>query len=866
MKINFKKIASVLASTVMIGSTIAFATAAWPAPFVKDGVADAAIVYGQNAIASDMLAATDLGATLDKSVTVKEGATISGTGDQVNLASSSKINFADLLTSGGRSTLTNTEMPNTLADGTFTDDAGTTYTYSQIISVGSSAIAFGTSGGDVDDPILHIQVGTDAATPLYTYKLNLNKVLDVSNSSVKGHEVSILGQKYTIGSGSNTGDKKVVLYGSGVEKSLKEGETATVTINGAEHTVEIVAITQSTTDRVTLAVDGGTPQEIVEGASGKVGGLDIYAKTVIYSAKESTTNTATLLIGSNKITLQNAQKVTYGSDDEILLGTNCTITGTGDGISQIQVAVAKQKTTTDYIKDGDSFVDPVFGGLRVNLVGTIPTLKADARDQIVVDTDNNLKASVTFTSALAKEEGQYTLDFAYDNDTSTSTVSPILAHAAAASSGRNYIHVLEGENAKENDYIVVNEGDKGMILRVDSVSFTYTGSNNKVSLSDIITGTPYSITLNSTGATANAVTIGGGQYFLNNVSTDGVKITWGTGAAAGSVGTYTTLFPRLQLANGEFMAIVAPTNITNGTAYILPNGGDTLDTTAGTANIANLTTTGAVAVTFVTAGSNAALTVNWTTSNLANTSGAVAGAILGGIDPDNDGGIPECNFNQTYGPAILLMEKKQHNQSTYGDYICIPLSTAGTSPVEIAVAQPVFKDSAASFTSLGSNSYLRQAVDRYGDFVQYDISSGTNNKATIYNPLDQMYVDIVFSAAAVSVGSSSITVVTDDKVDSVASNNLIVVGGSCINKAAAMILTNGASSAPICGDAWAAQTTAGPTKYLIQVSVSPYNNQKIAMLVAGYEGPETTKAVAKVKDGTVSTDVGTKLVLPQTTS
>jgi len=76
MKINFKKIVSVLATTVMLGSTVAFAAAAYPEPFVKNGAADAALVVGANAAATDMAAATDLGASLDAKVTVTGATTV----------------------------------------------------------------------------------------------------------------------------------------------------------------------------------------------------------------------------------------------------------------------------------------------------------------------------------------------------------------------------------------------------------------------------------------------------------------------------------------------------------------------------------------------------------------------------------------------------------------------------------------------------------------------------------------------------------------------------------------------------------------------------------------------------------------------
>ena len=97
MKINLKKVASVLASAVMFGSTIGFAAAAWPEPFVKSGAGDAAIVVGTNVVATDMSAATDLGTSLNAKVTSTGATTV--TGDSIQLEKSSDkfnlVNTAD---------------------------------------------------------------------------------------------------------------------------------------------------------------------------------------------------------------------------------------------------------------------------------------------------------------------------------------------------------------------------------------------------------------------------------------------------------------------------------------------------------------------------------------------------------------------------------------------------------------------------------------------------------------------------------------------------------------------------------------------------------------------------------------------------
>ena len=93
---KFKKIASILASTLMIGSTIGLAAAAnYPSPFSSG----AAVVYGINAANTDVMAAVDVYANLKGSTTSTSTTTVTSSGgDSVNLASSArKIYYADAI-------------------------------------------------------------------------------------------------------------------------------------------------------------------------------------------------------------------------------------------------------------------------------------------------------------------------------------------------------------------------------------------------------------------------------------------------------------------------------------------------------------------------------------------------------------------------------------------------------------------------------------------------------------------------------------------------------------------------------------------------------------------------------------------------
>jgi len=382
MKFNFKKITSVLASAVMLGSTIGIAAAtSYPAPFVSGGSANVGVVVGADAASSDYLAAVELGQNLQAEL-AKQTATTTSTsasasgGDSENIASSSQNIYYNSSLNAAKTSITKSEMENVLADGTVTDDAGTSYTYSQSITLGGRKIAYSTSGNDFDDPELIVDAGYTAADSIYNLTLTFNKELNLTSSNIQGNDIEILGKKFTIGS-SSTSDATtplLYLYGAGDSVTLNEGEESTVTISGEEHTIKVTGITQTTgsIDSVSVSVDGSTVREVSEGASSKIGGLEVYAKTIFYSAKEASQNYATLNIGTEKLKFQNGQTVFEGSDETSIQNTLATLTTGSTGLSSLVISVAIQDTTKDYIKAGEDFTDPVFGGLKVSFAGATP--------------------------------------------------------------------------------------------------------------------------------------------------------------------------------------------------------------------------------------------------------------------------------------------------------------------------------------------------------------------------------------------------------------------------------------------------------------------------------------------------------------
>jgi len=91
-------------------------------------------------------------------------------------------------------------------------------------------------------------------------------------------------------------------------------------------------------------------------------------------------------------------------------------------------------------------------------------------------------------------------------------------------------------------------------------------------------------------------------------------------------------------------------------------------------------------------------------------------------------------------------------------------------------------------------------------------------------------------------------IVKDSEVSNVATKNLIVVGGSCINSAAAA-LVGGAK----CGASWTEATGVGSGQFLIKGYASSDITSKLALLVAGYDAADTKNAATYLTNKAIDT-------------
>ena len=325
MKINFRKIASVLTSTVMLSSTIGFAAAAnYPAPFVKSGNADVAVVWGSSAQASDLVAVTDITADLQAELASQtattgssQGSTSVSGGDYVKLErSSDKFNLGDTADEF-YSSLDSEELSAVLADGVYQNDANDEFDFTQKIDL-SSALAlehFQDNDFNDDKPVIGFNLDADDMILNYTLDFTPDAAEGGTNwADLETTELTLLGRSYYVVQAQNdSGKPKLTLLDSANSAIVADGESSTISVGDNDYEVSINYIGESD---VILVIDGTTTNKLQEGDVFKIA-TDTYVavKNILYSAKDTGVSKAEISIGSGKIVLQHGQEVKINNED-----------------------------------------------------------------------------------------------------------------------------------------------------------------------------------------------------------------------------------------------------------------------------------------------------------------------------------------------------------------------------------------------------------------------------------------------------------------------------------------------------------------------------------------------------------------------
>src|SRR3989339_380625 len=233
-------------------------------------------------------------------------------------------------------------------------------------------------------------------------------------------------------------------------------------------------------------------------------------------------------------------------------------------------------------------------------------------------------------------------------------------------------------------------------------------------------------------------------------------------------------------------------------------------------------------------------------ANTTNATGAVNFTALG------NGG--QVGHNATSFYLTMVEEDKSENKAS-GDTINLTIGWDSSTVAGVEV-------SAYSTTSTDGVSTEIESTDVFRDFTYSELAtellwnkptSGQKSIKVMYHG-DEVAADVYITSPTVSVstgtGASSLgeVLVKDSEVASVSTKNLIIVGGSCINSAAASVL-----GGTYCGAAFTQSTGVGSGEFLIKGFTGTTVTSKLALVVAGYDAADTVNAATYLRTQTVDT-------------
>jgi len=852
MRFNFKKISALASSALIAVSSIGFAAAAnYPAPFVVGGTADVAIVYGTGAGVSylDAIEAgnvqTNLQSHMGSATTSTGGGSVIG--ESVELFSGgTKIYVNDSL-NAVTNVLTKSSLPTVLKDESFSGNVDASIT--QTIDIGSNPkITYKKQPTSSDDPNYALETSTTSANYIYNATATFSKAINFTHADSEGESITLFGQKFTVGSATDGTD--LVLLQSAEKLSLdSDNPSASVTIGGSDYTIELVSSSDtSATIKVTDSSGASESKEINEAASKKINGITI----AVTNADETNLKlSASLVAGSEKVTLKSGSSVKKGEDDKTIKGTTVTFTGGTTAMTKLVVSITASASDEDAIKVGESFTDPVFGSFKLDFAGFNLPEDSTSRETISVTNSGDDKMEVTFTEHRGNEK---TVMFAKNLSASMELIKD--------DDNRN-LSAIEGEILRYQDYVVVGNEDEGYLIQLTEASNdTDTYTSDDIWFEDVFSGDTYETSMTAEGT--GTLTVGGKSYT--------VTFTGGATQASedftvrvnfpDSTGQNIVIYPTIQTAKGARLAFYEPKTVDLGSwdgtnvaaGFRFPDGDGYTDVTAVPSGAAgNITIGGTIlnAADESTTATIGKLTYNFTHTGTANNTQIF---------------LQDVGGTNIATPALVIFEEKDDNNNY--EALIVKLESGATSDDGIGVddvERTWGSDDTTWESTIPGDSKIEKSADLWGTIITTDSSDSDQKSATISYPDEQIYAQLYMGEESSSVTAATTTtsgatqlgdvLVKDSEVASVSSKNLIVIGGSCINSVAAKAL---GFSGATCGSGFTGSTGVGPGQFLIQSVGDAYAQGKVALVVAGYEAADTVNAAKYLRTQTVDTSAGMK--------
>ena len=825
MKFNFKKIGSILASGIMLASTLGFAAAAsYPEPFVSSGTEDSAVVVGANAATTDWAAAIDVQTKLNALVTTSAGVSTAAGGDSFKIEkASTKFQLSRGILDVYAVDITEDKLPILLTDGKFIDNDNDEFDYTQKIEMANSTLTmFDDNDYKEDTPTIGMKISNGVNILNYTIDFSDEPTFnDLSTTTMP-----LMGKEYYVLTVLTT-NVSLTLLDSAVDTLLAEGETTTLTVEGKSYDCSVSFV--SSASEVKLLINGETTNALQASETQKLSdGSYVGVKEVLYTGKDTGTSKVEFSIGSGKLKLTNDSDIEMNEDTISDLKAFINWGADNDHLGSIML---QWNADDDKFAAPDSeILMPGFETVKISFGGMVwPAeeeikIESDGKNSIQLK-DFPLKTSTEDINILYTNTSGYYIGVGKDSDSILRTPGGVISQMAAALDENGTFENITFDGDTDEYFVASwNDTTSSESYLMKATSFKVEGGIEKVNIqykkNSVWTD------IKSEAKNGTSFTLGNVEITVGHIDKTTKQVVLDPQDGV----TFSNLYSK------EGMKILLPwVNVTQiaGTANV---------TTAAHCN-ANLTEEISIEPGQGYLG---------TYLNLTN---STAGA--GTPIPQS---VACTQYNESY--TLVMWEEDKNENVAKGTNINVTCSeTSSTSEVQLSA---ITNQRGGTAAEIGDTDVHRNFV--YSALATEELhDQGPDRYAVklIYHG-DESYGEIFISSPETTItpGTSSVggqvVVVKDSEVSSVSSKNLFVVGGSCINTVAAKIL---GSTTPICTTAFTEKTGVGAGQYIIKTVESPYNSDKIAMLVAGYEAADTVNAVAKAVEG-VTSDKDTSQVYP----
>ena len=821
MRKLFKKVVTIASTALMLGTTVGMAAAsAYPAPFVQNGAADVAIVVGANAALSDAVAATNIASDLSTELAAQtaeggSGTTVAGTAWEAG-TSSDKLEIGESIYDV--SSYLDKDDLSILGDGEIINAKGTAK-YNQYLyfnDTTSSMVNYTENDDDVIGDYWYIGSGYQIARYVLDFTTNLDS--DTSSGSsgtlddIEDEDINLLGKAYTITTAVNKS--------TGVELTLMSGANKATISSGEEITIGDYTISAvvSSSSAVQFTVNGQTVDKMAEGEIEPIPGTSDYIAVtdITYESFSGGLHQATFWVGADKILLKNGSAMEINANS--LSGTDVLITSAHtDDVSISEISINMTADDTYYV--------PVDGKLSAIIEangdepGVLITKNWDIQfkgfetedtEQIKVDYySGDKKYKVTFENA---DGDSIEMPIFYTNNSGI---------YAGESDDKRLVFICNGTNATDptitkNDYFVLSTNTALTASNnVKTYLVQYKGAddrntNSPVAKFDII----------GRGTKEVSVSTASGSLWGNRLSFDLGGVTF---AFRNTTSAESDDFSLALNADSKYCGMAATTVVTSNfsTSLYMRTKYNALINITDT----NYTQTESIAMAAgegIGVGPSSSWFLNITVDDTNR--------------DDDDNTLPETD---------LYIQFDNGTSSDAGATITKLPSTS------LWLDDPSNSDKASYRTAYG---VLIEETDGDSSPPSYVLTVPKNFlRPLVYVSSGEITVTKT-GGSATELGSVT---VFDNEASSVSGKNLIVVGGSCINSVAADLIGSAA-----CSEAFTTATGISAGEALIK---SYAKGSKVALLVAGYNAADTTKAATYLTNNNIDTTVGKALKVTSAT-